>query len=130
MGCYGVGISRILGAVAEHKADDKGLAWPRAIAPFDVVVMPTSGSIDEQTMALYDRLVSETPFEVALDDRKESFGWKMRDADMTGYPVAVILGKAWRERGMCEVQCRSLGVREDVPVEQLSQYLHGLLQTL
>ncbi|UNI15237.1 Proline--tRNA ligase [Purpureocillium takamizusanense] len=127
MGCHGIGVSRLFGAVAEHKADDRGLNWPRAIAPFEVVLIPTSGVTDE-TLAFYDSLAPG--FDVVLDDRKESFGWKMQDADMIGYPVTVVLGKPWRERGVCEVQCRSLGVKENVAADEVPAYLAGLLAKL
>lgn len=127
MGCYGIGVSRIFGAVAEHKADERGLNWPRAIAPFEVVVIPTSGMTDE-TLAFYDLLAPG--FDVILDDRKETFGWKMQDADLIGYPVTVVLGKPWRERGVCEVQCRSLGVKENVAAEDVPGYLAELLDKL
>lgn len=133
MGCYGIGVSRIFGAVAEHKADDKGLNWPRAIAPFEVVIIPTS-KINDETLKFHDMLAgrneSGLEFDVVLDDRKETFGWKMQDADTTGYPVVVILGKPWREQGLCEVQCRSLGVKESVPVEDVPSFLKELLAKL
>ena len=133
MGCYGIGVSRIFGAVAEHKADDKGLNWPRAIAPFEVVIIPTS-KINDDTFKFHDMLAgrndSGLEFDVVLDDRKETFGWKMPDADMTGYPVVVILGKPWREQGLCEVQCRSLGVKESVSVENVPTFLKELLAKL
>ncbi|KAH6610930.1 hypothetical protein Trco_000950 [Trichoderma cornu-damae] len=133
MGCFGIGVSRILGAVAEHMADDKGLNWPRAIAPFEVVIIPTSG-VNQQTLDFYDRLTkhesSATGLDAVLDDRKEAFGWKMQDADMTGYPVVIVLGKAWRENGTCEVQCRRLSLKENVMAEDVAQYLTALLERL
>ncbi|KAL6887864.1 hypothetical protein GGI43DRAFT_417244 [Trichoderma evansii] len=133
MGCFGIGVSRILGAVAEQLTDDKGLNWPRAIAPFEVVIIPTSG-VNEQTLDFYDSLTkdgsSTTALDVVLDDRKEAFGWKMQDADTTGYPVVVVLGKAWREKGVCEVQCRRLSVKENVKAEEVPQYIRTLLEQL
>lgn len=133
MGCYGIGLSRILGAVVEHLADKKGLNWPRAIAPFEVVIVPTSETTPE-ILDLYDKLSgsgsSDTAFDVVLDDRRQSFGWKIRDADTTGYPVAVILGKGWRENKTCEIQCRRLSVKADVPVDEVPAYLKGLLAQL
>lgn len=136
MGCYGIGISRIFGTVAEHLADEKGLNWPSAIAPFQVVVIPTSSGETEQGMLdFYDQLAlsgsrSEAPLDVVLDDRKQGFGWKMKDAELTGYPVAVILGKGWKEKGTCEVQCRRLSIKENVPFEAAPAYLRGLLEQL
>ena len=135
MGCYGIGISRILGTVVEHLADEKGLNWPRAIAPFEVVIVPTSDATPE-ILDLYDRLAgndggsSDTAIDVVLDDRKQTFGWKIRDADTTGYPVVVILGKGWREDRTCEVQCRRLSVKEDVPVDKVPEFLKELLAKL
>ncbi|POR35376.1 Uncharacterized protein TPAR_04430 [Tolypocladium paradoxum] len=133
MGCYGIGVSRIFGAVAEHKADQRGLSWPRAIAPFEVVIIPTSG-VSPDTLGFYDMLASQgslsPDFDVVLDDRRETFGWKMQDADMIGYPVTVVLGKSWRERGICEVQCRSLALKENVPVDDVPAYLRDLLARL
>ncbi|PTB64101.1 prolyl-tRNA synthetase [Trichoderma citrinoviride] len=133
MGCFGIGVSRILGAVAEQLADDKGLNWPRAIAPFEVVVIPTSG-VNEEMLEFYDSLTkgegAATELDVVLDDRKEAFGWKMQDADMTGYPVVIVLGKPWRERGECEVQCRRLSVKENVQADDVPRYVAALLERL
>ncbi|KAG6122490.1 hypothetical protein E4U13_002110 [Claviceps humidiphila] len=131
MGCYGIGVSRIFGTVAEHKADERGLQWPRAIAPFEVVVIPSSG-ITDATLDFYDKLscqlaTSEScAVDTVLDDRKLTFGWKMQDADMIGYPVVVVLGRAWRDKGICEVQCRSLSLKENIPVGDLATYLSSV----
>ncbi|KAF7540646.1 hypothetical protein G7Z17_g12150 [Cylindrodendrum hubeiense] len=133
MGCHGVGVSRIFGAVAEVLGDERGLNWPRAIAPFEVAIIPTSG-LAQDSLDLYDTLAgrngSGTSFDVVLDDRKQSFGWKMKDADMVGYPVVVIMGKSWKEKGTCEVQCRRLLVKENLSVEALPGFVSGLLDQL
>ena len=131
MGCYGLGISRIMGTIAEHMSDSRGLKWPRVVAPFEVAVIPTSGLTDE-VVELYDKLTKRDPttdekLDVVLDDRKANFGWKMKDADMTGYPVVVILGKAWKESKICEVQCRNTNMKENVSAEDLPNYLRDLL---
>ncbi|KAH7257432.1 hypothetical protein BKA59DRAFT_389138 [Fusarium tricinctum] len=100
MGCHGVGVSRIFGAVAEILADERGLNWPRAIAPFEVAIIPAS-DLAEEPLRIYDTLAinngTRSTFDVVLDDRKRSFGWKMKDADMVGYPVLVILGRSFKE---------------------------------
>lgn len=135
MGCYGIGVSRIFGAVAEHKADERGLQWPRAIAPFEIVVIPSSG-VTDTTLEFYDKLSCQLAasegraVDTVLDDRKLTFGWKMQDADMIGYPVVVVLGRAWRDKGICEVQCRSLSLKENIPVEDLATYLASVLSRL
>lgn len=131
MGCYGIGVSRIFGAVAEHGADERGLRWPRAVAPFEVVVIPSSSSAAAagDALAFYDSL-NQPDVDAVLDDRQATFGWKMHDADTIGYPVAVVLGRAWRESGVCEVQCRSLGVREQVGVGDVGGVVRALLARL
>lgn len=133
MGCFGIGVSRIFAAVAEHKADERGLNWPRAIAPFEIVVIPTS-RVTEQTLEFHDELTrpcgSRRGFDAILDDRKETFGWKVQDADMIGYPVVIVLGRAWREEGVCEVQCRSLSLKDDVAADDLAAHLDKVLSQL
>ncbi|KAG5926490.1 hypothetical protein E4U42_003264 [Claviceps africana] len=137
MGCYGIGMSRILGAVAEHRADERGLQWPRAIAPFEVVVIPTS-ELTYEMLDVYYRLTTQSAavgrsgrgFDVVLDDREETFGWKMQDADLIGYPVIVVLGKAWRDQGICEVQCRSLSYKENIHVKNLTRHVASVLARL
>ncbi|KAH7181630.1 hypothetical protein DER46DRAFT_620673 [Fusarium sp. MPI-SDFR-AT-0072] len=85
MGCHGVGVSRIFGAVAEILADEQGLNWPRAIAPFEVAIIPAS-DLAEDSLRIYDLLAagdnSCNGLDVVLDDRQRSFVWKMKDADM------------------------------------------------
>ncbi|KAF5233951.1 hypothetical protein FAUST_7860 [Fusarium austroamericanum] len=133
MGCHGVGVSRIFGAVAEILADERGLNWPRAIAPFEVAIIPSNGLADEP-LDICDTLSknngSQSGFDVVLDDRKRSFGWKMKDADMVGYPVLVILGKSFKENGTCEVQCRRLSVKDNVKVDELPEFISSLLDKL
>lgn len=129
MGCFGIGVSRIFGAVAENRADSRGLNWPRAIAPFEVAVIPSS-AVNDEILDFFDSLTGTGSIDAVLDDRKKAFGWKMKDADMTGYPVVVILGKAWRERGVCEVQCRALDLKQEVAASELPQVLEQLLQKL
>lgn len=133
MGCYGIGVSRIFAAVAEHMVDDKGLNWPRAIAPFEVVVIPTSGAT-EDVLSFYDRLAESSSqgsrLDAVLDDRNQSFGRKMQDAETTGYPVMIILGKQWKAEGLVEVQSRRLGIKEKVSVQDITPYLQDLLSKL
>ncbi|PHH91745.1 hypothetical protein CDD83_10449 [Cordyceps sp. RAO-2017] len=134
MGCYGIGVSRIIGAVAEHMADEKGLNWPRAIAPFEVAVIPSSPEATPDVLSFFDRLAGKdimgSRLDIVLDDRELNFGWKIRDADMMGYPVIVVLGRGWRERGLCEVQCRRLGVKESVTKDIVGRYVDNLLSKL
>lgn len=139
MGCHGIGVSRIIGAVSGILADDRGLNWPRAIAPFEVMVVPVSDKPEDGMMEdaakVYDILssvsqVGQTPVDVVLDDRSsKSFPWKMNDADMVGYPIIVILGRGWKE-SVVEVQCRRLKFKGDVPVGELLGCVRSLLDQL
>lgn len=133
MGCYGIGVSRIFAAVAEHMVDEKGLNWPRAIAPFEIVVIPTSGAT-EDVLNFYDQFAESngqgSRLDAVLDDRNQSFGRKMQDAETTGYPVMIVLGKQWKAEGLVEVQSRRLGIKEKVSVQDITPYLQDLLSKL
>ncbi|XXG98681.1 hypothetical protein Hte_005010 [Hypoxylon texense] len=132
MGCHGIGVSRIIGAVADHLADEKGLNWPRAIAPFEVVVVPGKGLENDGVIVseyLANSQVSR-PLDLLLDDRPESLPWKMRDADLVGYPIIVILGRGWSSDRLCEVQCRRLSSVSHILLEDLPMYINHLLAQL
>jgi prolyl-tRNA synthetase len=143
MGCHGIGLSRLIGATASLLSSPTGLHWPRAIAPFEVAVLePTHVSTggenaSEEASAgqkIYDELTDRRDFglersglDVVLDDRPKSLGWKLKDADLIGYPVLVVLGRAWKDKAEVEVQCRRLGVKKEVKVENLRDEVLGLL---
>ena len=135
MGCHGIGVSRLIAAVADSLADDKGLNWPRIIAPFEAIIIPTKGMEDEAA-DVYDLLTSSTvhpsrgAIDAILDDRKRDFGWKIKDADMIGYPVIVIIGRDWKSDRKCEVQCRRLIINERISANHLKAFVEGLLQQL
>lgn len=132
MGCHGIGVSRMISAVADLLSDAKGLNWPRVMAPYEVVVVPTKG-LEEDAENVYDSLVSGdgTPLDTILDDRKKELGWKLGDADLIGYPVIVVVGKGWKREKKLEVQCRRLdGFRKDVSLEDLPGVVRSLLSQL
>ncbi|KAI4191339.1 MAG: hypothetical protein L6R41_000126 [Letrouitia leprolyta] len=130
MGCHGIGISRMIAAVADSLADESGLMWPRAMAPYEAVILATK----EQKAAaeeIWDLLVQQKgdtdPVEAVLDDRDKSFGWKLKDADLIGFPVVIVLGSTFRKEGLCEVSIRRLGIRENITIENLREYIVGKL---
>ncbi|PVH74709.1 prolyl-tRNA synthetase [Cadophora sp. DSE1049] len=134
MGCHGIGVSRIIGAVADTLADDKGLNWPRVMAPFEVLVVPSKGN-EAAALSVYDMLqkassTSGPSLDLVLDDRLQSFSWKMHDADLVGYPVIVVVGRKWKSEQSCEVQCRRLGSRREVPLGDMAMYIEALLSQL
>ncbi|KAH9998074.1 prolyl-tRNA synthetase [Xylariaceae sp. FL0662B] len=131
MGCHGIGVSRILGAVADHLVDKKGLNWPRAIAPFEVVIIPRH-TLKQEGYALAEDLINSKDgrFDVALDDRPNDFQWKLQDADLIGFPVVVILGRKYSTEKLYEVQCRRLSSFSHVSRDDLLAHIHGLLSQL
>ncbi|PWY81984.1 prolyl-tRNA synthetase [Aspergillus heteromorphus CBS 117.55] len=131
MGCHGIGVSRMISAVADTLADSKGLNWPRAIAPYEVIVVPAKG-LEAEAEGVYDALTSEpaSALDAILDDRDKQMGWKLGDADLIGYPVIIVVGKGWKKQRSLEVQCRRLNVREDVTLEALPEFVRSLLEKL
>ena len=105
MGCYGIGVSRLLGVLAEAHHDDKGLMWPKEVAPFDVHLVTLGANrnpaLEEAGDALYSQLLREG-FSVLYDDRDGSPGVKFADADLLGVPIRLVLGGKGLERGIVE----------------------------
>jgi len=120
MGSYGIGVTRILAAIAEATADDRGLLWPRGIAPFDVHVVATGK--DDVAFELGARLAGELEsagFEVLYDDRpKVSPGVKFGDAELLGVPTIVIVGRGAAD-GLVELWDRRTNARTEVPAASL-----------
>ena len=116
MGSYGIGVSRAVAAVAENTCDERGLVWPRELAPFDVQVLATGKGADVVEAAdQLARQLDEAGIAVLLDDRKASPGVKFADAEILGMPTIVVVGRGLAD-GVIEVRDRRTGVRTDVPV--------------
>ncbi|KAI9888441.1 MAG: hypothetical protein M1814_006946 [Vezdaea aestivalis] len=136
MGCHGIGITRMIGAFAAALADKENLNWPRVMAPFEAVIIPGK-DLGNAGYEVYDALSSRTQspdplvfVDTVLDDRDKSLAWRMKDADLIGVPVVVVLGKVWKASGKCEVQCRRLQVKEEVPLDTLRSFVQSLLSQL
>jgi len=111
MGCYGLGITRMLSAVAETHNDDRGICWPPSLAPFEVVVLQLNESSPLQTEVsslLYQRL-AQAGVEVLYDERPERPGVKFHDAELVGIPLQIIVGKVTEKEGKVEVVERVSG---------------------
>jgi len=122
MGCYGLGVTRLIAAVVEASHDQHGIIWPEILAPYKVavVVLDAKKAHDlEAGERVYDQLASVLPGEVCLDDRGDSAGRKMADAQLVGYPWTVLLGRAWRKEGHLELQVRGTGERIVGPPEEI-----------
>jgi prolyl-tRNA synthetase len=123
MGCYGIGVSRIVAACIEQNNDENGILFPPPVAPFEVALLGLNMK-DEQVSgaveALYHTL-TEGGVEVLLDDRDERPGFKFKDADLLGMPIQLIVGAKGLARGMVEVKDRRTGEREELPTEGFAQ---------
>jgi prolyl-tRNA synthetase len=129
MGCYGIGIERILTAAVETYHDNDGFWLPAAIAPFEVVVTPTN--VKEATLLSTSEQIAEelarAGFDVLLDDRDERPGVKFKDADLVGIPFRVNVGKKVTE-GIVEVLPRSTRQMLDVNIRDITSHLEKLLR--
>ena len=110
MGCYGIGVSRLVAAAIEQNNDDKGIIWPESIAPYEVNIVGI-GYTKEQKIAdasnkLYTKLTS-LGYKVIVDDRKDGYGVKMKDAELIGIPINIIIGNKFLENGEVELKHRN-----------------------
>jgi prolyl-tRNA synthetase len=129
MGCYGIGIERILTAAIEQSNDENGFWLPRSIAPFDIIVTPTNVS-DEKLKTTAESIANRLEsagFDVLLDDRDERPGVKFKDADLVGIPFRVNVGKKVTEDRV-EVVQRSTRQSQDVSIAAIVEYFRGVLE--
>ena len=132
MGCYGIGVSRMMAAIVEQSHDDKGIIWPRAVAPFEVVILlldPDDTELVIGAANLHDELEARG-CRVLLDDRQERAGVKFNDAELIGYPLRVVLGKRTKDSGQIELQRRSDGEQFNVPSDAAADDILAMLQEL
>jgi prolyl-tRNA synthetase len=128
MGSYGFGPSRAVAVLAEKYHDDKGLCWPRQVAPFDVHIV--AAGKDEAILTAAEELAAKLDaagIEVILDDRKASPGVKFADAELLGIPSIVVVGRGLAN-GVMEVRDRAAGTSEEVPLAQVADKLSSLLK--
>jgi prolyl-tRNA synthetase len=128
MGCYGIGVSRVVAAIVEEHHDEQGLVWPAAVAPFDVhlVVLPGKGDAAADVLAQADRFYDDlraAGLDVLYDDRDASPGVKFADADLVGVPVQLVVGAKGLAKGVVERKDRATGTRDDLPVAEVVERL-------
>ncbi|MFD5826762.1 proline--tRNA ligase [Lentzea sp. NPDC060358] len=128
MGSYGVGVSRLVAAIAEQSHDDRGLIWPRNVAPADVHVV-VAGKDEALLQAGEDfaKQLSGKGLKVLLDDRKASPGVKFADAELVGIPTILVVGRGLKD-GVVEVKDRKSGERTDVPVAEVVEHLVSVVR--
>lgn len=126
MGCYGIGISRVMAAAIEQNHDAKGIIWPMPLAPFEVVICPISKDPEGSTMAtareLYQTLTAQG-LDVILDDRNLRPGAMFADWELIGVPLRITLGDRSLQEGLVEIQHRCDSVAHKVPLDQAVQHL-------
>ena len=110
MGCYGIGVSRLVAAAIEQNNDDKGIIWPHSIAPFDINIIGIGYEKDEKIAEASNNLykeLTEMGYDVLLDDRKDGYGTKIKDSELIGVPLNIIIGKQFLESEEIEFRTRS-----------------------
>ena len=131
MGCYGIGVTRILGAAIEQKHDERGIVWPESIAPFTVVICPVGYDRSEAVKAAADELHAQLlakGVDVILDDRGERPGAMFADWELIGVPHRVVFGDKGLKEGVAEVQGRQDAEAAKVPVTDVLNHLLSRLQ--
>jgi len=132
MGCYGIGVSRIVAAAIEQNHDDKGIIWPESIAPYQVALLPMnmkkSQRVREATDALYEELTS-AGFEVLLDDHAVRPGVMFSDMELIGIPHRIVVGEKNLDREMLEYKSRRDTDSQDIQRTEIIAFLHSKLAT-
>lgn len=134
MGSYGIGVGRTMAAVIEQHNDKDGIIWPKAVAPYQIIVLPVNTK-DEASNAkaeeIYNKLTAEG-IETVIDDRDERAGVKFKDADLIGYPLRVVVGPKTLAKSQIEVKTRATGevVMVDVNGDYLTEIKNLLAKTL
>lgn len=134
MGCYGIGVNRILAAAIEQHADDKGIVWPKALSPYQLAVLVLDPK-DETSRKIVEGLEASTALAAAgvdmlIDDREETAGVKFNDADLLGLPLRVVLGPKNLKNGKAEIKVRRTGETRLVELEGLEKTLLEMLAVL
>lgn len=132
MGCYGIGIGRTMAAAIEANHDAKGICWPLSLAPYEIVVIPVNVKKErhrEEAERIYAEL-SQAGFEVVIDDREESAGYKFNEADLIGFPIHVIVGEKIERSGTVEVKLRRSNERIEVQRAEMCEVLGKIRKEL
>lgn len=129
MGCYGIGVSRLMSAVIEQKNDEFGIIWPKSIAPYIADVIIANVKDETQTNiaeTIYIEL-NASEIETVLDDRNERAGFKFKDADLIGFPLKIVVGKGAAD-GIVEIKNRATGESVEVKVGEVVSFVKEFLE--
>ena len=129
MGCYGIGISRIMASSIEQNHDESGIIWPKSLAPFEIIIIALNKSTEDislnKSRDIYHQLI-KSGYEVMLDDRNERAGVKFADADLLGIPTRLVVSERGLSKKTIELATRDGKDKRDVPFEELIDYLEKL----
>ena len=130
MGCYGIGVSRLVAAAIEQNNDQYGIIWPDAIAPFEVAIVPMnmhkSERVAEQAQQFYAELKA-AGVDVLFDDRKERPGVMFADMELLGIPHAIVIGDRGLDNCVVEYKCRRSGEKQEVAITDIVAMLKAKL---
>lgn len=128
MGCYGIGVTRVIASAIEQNYDEKGIIWPAAIAPFEVAIVPMNAHKSPRTLEAAEALYIELQvqgFDVLLDDRNERPGVKFSDLELTGIPHRIMIGEKGLDAGTFEYKGRtdteSVNINKDELLAKLAK---------
>lgn len=132
MGCYGIGVTRVMAAAIEQNHDDKGIVWPLALAPFSVQILPlqmNQAAVVEAAEGLYKELLDQG-VDVLLDDRDLRAGGKFADADLYGIPLRIQIGSRGLANGLVEVRLRTDSDAVEIPLADVHSWVQSKLEEL
>jgi len=131
MGCYGIGVSRIVAAAVEQNHDEQGIIWPDAIAPFTVALLPMnmqkSQRVRDAASQLYQTLL-DAGFDVLFDDRKERAGVMFANMDLIGIPHRLVLSERGLDDGKIEYKHRRARDAELISMQDITEFLQGAVR--
>jgi len=131
MGCYGIGVNRIVAAAIEQNNDKDGIIWPLSIAPYKVIIISITKKDDKDVIEasedLYKQL-SDSGIETLLDDREISPGIKFKDADLIGIPLQVVIGPKKMKDSLVEIKIRATGEKQDVAIKDAKEKITELIK--
>jgi prolyl-tRNA synthetase len=131
MGCYGIGVTRIVAAAIEQNHDERGIIWPEPLAPFSVVLVPLNAHKSARVRTIAEELYLQfaaAGIEVLLDDRDARPGVKFADAELLGIPHRIVIGERGLETGRLEYRHRRASESEDFPLDQALAFIRGRQQ--
>ena len=126
MGCYGIGVTRVIAAAIEQNHDDKGITWPAALAPFEVALLPMNMHKSERLKAATEKLylaLKTAGVDVLFDDRKVRPGFMFSDMELIGIPHRIVLGDKGLDNGMVEYRARTETDNQDIPLDNIVDFI-------